>query len=166
MHMTAMTRVGAPLIVALVVSLGAPVEVRAQGFAVRGGPSLGPAQLYGGAQYSFAPVWESLRPTPSVEFGVANGAPFFAVNVDALLQSRPLGAGSEWTVLVGGGPAINRYRNAADRTRLGINVVGALNHASGWFGEFRTGLLDGADARVGVGYRLVARRQTPISRRP
>jgi hypothetical protein len=160
--MSARSRVGPALAVAvgaLVVSLGSPAAVQAQGFAVRGGPSLNPAQMYGGAQYAFPPVWETLRPTPSLDFGVANNAPFYAVNLDALLESRPIGAGSAWTVLVGGGPVFNHYRNSVDPTRLSIGAVAALNHASGWFAEVRVGAFDSAGARVGVGYRLGARRR-------
>jgi hypothetical protein len=163
-RMTAFSRVGATLAVAL---LGATQPVSAQGFALRGGASVEPIQLYGGMQYSFAPVWETLRPTPSVDFGVANGAPLIAVNIDALMHSRPLGPRSAWTVLVGGGPVINHYRLPSDsQNAVGIRAVGVLNHASGWFGEFRLGFFDGPNVRLGVGYRLASRGRSSPLRRP
>lgn len=155
--MTAFARVGATLAVGLWVLLGAAGHVAAQGFAVRGGTSVNPAQLYGGVQFSFAPVWETLRPTPSIDFGVGNGAPLFGVNMDALLHSRPLGPRSVWTIQVGGGPVINHYRlPLASRNEVGLRAVGVLNHVSGWFGEFRLGFFDGPSVRLGVGYRLPA----------
>jgi len=152
---TAIARLGVPLVFAL---LGAAGNVSAQGLAVRGGASVDPVQLYGGVEYSFPPVWESLRPTPSVDFGVGNGAPRFTVNIDALLHSRSLGRTSAWYLRVGGGPVVNRYhRSPENAMAVGLSAVGALSHNSGWFGEFRLGFLDGADARVSLGYRLAAR---------
>jgi hypothetical protein len=153
------------LALALVPAMAATAS--AQGFAVRSGIAVNPAQVYGGVQYSFAPVWETLRPTPSIDFGAGNGAPLMAVNIDALLHSRPLGARSAWTILVGGGPALNRYRLPLEsRTALGIGAVGALNHTSGWFGEFRLGFVDGADMRLGVGYRLAGGSRASRTARP
>ena len=163
-----LARVGATLGLAVAVLLAKAETVSAQGFAVRGGTSVNPAQLYGGVQYSFAPVWETLRPTPSVDFGVGNGAPRIAVNIDALLHSRPLGPRSAWTVLVGGGPVINHYQLPPpdSHNAVGIRAVGVLNHVSGWFGEFRLGFFDGPNVRLGVGYRLAARGQASKSQRP
>ena len=167
MRMTALARVGATFAVAVAALLGQAETVSAQGFAVRGGTSVSPAQLYGGVQYSFPPVWETLRPTPSVDFGVGNGAPLIAVNIDVLLHSRPLGPRSAWTVLVGGGPVINHYRLPSEsQNGVGIRAVGVLNHASGWFGEFRLGYFDGPNVRLGVGYRLAARGRSSRLRRP
>ena len=166
-RVAALARVGATFAVAVAALLGPAETVSAQGFAVRGGMSVNPAQIYGGVQYSFAPVWETLRPTPSVDFGAGNGAPRIGVNFDALLHSRPLGPRSAWTVLVGGGPVINHYRQPLNNhNAVGIRAVGALNHVSGWFGEFRLGFFDGPDVRVGVGYRLAARGRSSQLRRP
>jgi hypothetical protein len=139
----------------LIAWLGFSHGASAQGLAVRGGANVDPVQVYGGIQYSFFPVWESLRPTPSVDFGAGSGAPRVAVYLDALLHSRPLGRQAGWNLLVGGGPAVNRYyQPPGSTTALGLSAVGTLNHASGWFGEVRLGFFDGARARVSLGYRL------------
>lgn len=163
MHVTALARVCAPLAVAL---FGVAEPVLAQGYALRGGANVNPDQFYGGVQYSFPPVWENLRPTPSVDVGVGNGAKLIAVNLDVLLHSRALGRRSIWAAMLGGGPAINHYRFPfRTETAVGINVVAALSHTSGWFAELRGGFLESPDVRVGVGYRWTPARRSP-PRRP
>ena len=164
MHMTALARISATLAVALL-CLAEPVS--AQGFAVRGGANPNPIQLYGGVQYTFPPIWETLRPTPSVEAGLGHDAARLAVHLDALLQSRRLGRRSAWTVLLGGGPVINRYwRPLGSQTAVGINAVAALDHGSGWFGEFRLGFFDGPVFRVGLGHRLAGRTRSSGPQKP
>jgi hypothetical protein len=166
-RITALARIGVTIARVVVIVAGFAATASAQGFAVRGGMGVDPTQFYGGVQYSFAPIWETLRPTPSIDFGAGNGAPLMAVNIDALLHSRPLGPRSAWNVLVGGGPAFNRYRSPLlDRNGLGLSAVAALNHSTGWFGEFRLGFLDGADMRFNLGYRLASGSRATRTGRP
>lgn len=164
MHVTALARVSATLAVAMF-SVAEPVF--AQGYAIRGGANVNPDQLYGGVQYALSPIWENLRPTPSVDVGFGNDATLIAVNMDLLLHSRALGRRSVWTALLGGGPAINHYRLPFySQTSVGINAVAALSHTSGWFTEFRLGFLESPDVRFGVGYQWTARpRPSPPRRR-
>jgi len=163
MYVRALPRVCATLAVAL---FGLAEPVRAQGYALRGGANVNPDQFYGGVQYTLPPVWETLRPTPSVDVAFGSDAKLIAVNLDLLLHSRALGPRSEWTAIVGGGPAINHYRfPGSSQTSAGLNVVAALSHASGWFAEFRRGFLKSPDVRLGVGYRWASSRRSP-SRKP
>jgi hypothetical protein len=155
MHVTALARVNATLAAAL---FGAAIPAFAQGYAVRGGANVSPAQVYGGAQYALAPVWENLRPTPSVDVAFGHGTRLIALNMDLLLHSRALGRRSVWTALVGGGPSINHHRLPLNtQTGVGMNAVAALSHASGWFSEFRLGFLKSPDVRFGVGYQWASR---------
>src|SRR5687767_11502189 len=164
MHVTALARVSTTLAAAL---FGIAVPVFAQGYAIRGGANVNPGQVYGGAQYAMAPIWENLRPTPSVDVAFGNDATLVAMNMDLLLRSRGLGRRSVWTALVGGGPAINHYRLPLNtETVLGINAVAALSHASGWFSEFRLGFLESPGVRFGVGYQWTPRAGPSRPRRP
>src|SRR5438067_1576907 len=129
----------------------------AQGYALRGGASVNPDQVYGGVQYEIAPIVHNVWLTPSIDAGFGNQATLIDGNIDFLYR-RPVARRSPWTMHVGGGPALNYYRLPFySRTAAGIGAVAALSHASGWFTQLRLGFLENPDFRLGVGYRFTRR---------
>jgi hypothetical protein len=144
---------------AYAVALGVPVQVLAQdGFGVRAGVSADPDQFYFGGHWISEPLIERLRFQPNVEVGVGDDLTLVAFNFE-LAYWIPLER-SPWNLYVGGGPALNLYsfddddRPGDDDSELegGVNVLFGLAHRQGLSFEFKVGVADSPDIKVGVTY--------------
>jgi ribosomal protein L27 len=126
----------------------------AQGFAVLGGATVNPDQVYGGAQYE-SRLTDTVWLQPSADIGVGNDATLFSVNGDVTYR-RLLANRSPWQLAMGGGPSINIYRLPSyTTTTAGVGLLAGLQHASGLFTEFRVGLArDDPDFRLSLGYHF------------
>ena len=128
------------------------VSAHAQGFAVRGGASVNPDQVYGGGQYEIGPVTDRVWLQPNADLGIGNGATLVTANFDVVYR-KPLQRRSIWTAYAGGGPAINWYRlDAYSTTATGAGVVAGLRHANHIFVDCRFGFFDSPELRIGLGY--------------
>ena len=141
-----------------------PAVAGAQNLAVTGGANINPDQFYVGAKYDW-PLLERVWFEPSVDVGFGSDARLIAANLEATYR-RPLSRRGPWTVVAGGGPAVNHYRlSGFTETDLGVNLLAGLRHARGIFTEFRVGLGDSPEFRFGVGYTIRPGRRAATPRR-
>jgi hypothetical protein len=141
-----------------------PAVAVAQNLAVTGGANINPDQVYVGAKYDW-PLLDRVWLEPSVDLGFGNEAKLIAANFEATYR-RPLSRRGPWTLVAGGGPALNHYRlPGLTETELGFNLLGGLRHARGIFTEFRVGLGDSPEFRFGVGYTFHPGRRSAPPRR-
>ena len=132
----------------------------AQGAGVRAGVSGDPTQFYGGAHYESSDIADHLRFRPNFEVGVGDDVTLFAFNVEFIyripLQRRR--QPSEWTLYLGGGPALNLYHRSDDTDPGGgLNFLVGLQHVKGLFVEMKVGALDSPGFKVGAGYTFFRR---------
>jgi hypothetical protein len=144
------------IVLALVVIAGGATAVSAQGAGVRGGVSVDPDQGFLGAHFETGPLVEHLHFRPNLEVGFGDDVATTAVNLE-FVYKWPLPR-SPWNFYAGGGPAINLY-NFDDDTDAegGLNLLGGLEHDSGFFFEVKTGLWDSPDLKALVGYTFSVR---------
>jgi hypothetical protein len=141
-----------------------PAVASAQGIGLRGGANVNPDQYYVGAKYE-SPLMDRIWFEPSVDAGFGNDAKLIAANLEATYR-RPLSKRGPWTLVGGGGPALNHYRLPGyTQTQFGFNVVGGLRHAHGLFTEFKVGFADSPRFRFGVGYMIRPTRRGSPPRR-
>jgi hypothetical protein len=137
-----------------------PIPAVAQeGFGFRGGVTIDPEQGFAGMHY-LAAVADRLRLQPAAEVGFGSDLTLVTFRVD-FTQWFELGA-SQWSLYVGGGPAVNilRYDDALAQLRGGdsIDVDGGFDfalgfaHRDGVMLEIRVGSAGSPDLRFGVGY--------------
>src|SRR5918996_629346 len=107
-----------------------PALAGAQNLAVTGGGNINPDQVYFGVKYDW-PLMERVWFEPSLDMGFGNDAKLIAANFEATYR-RPLARRSPWTLVAGGGPALNHYRlPGTTQTELGVNLLAGLRHARG-----------------------------------
>jgi hypothetical protein len=141
-----------------------PAVASGQNLAVTGGANINPDQVYVGAKYDW-PLLDRVWFEPSVDVGFGNDAKLIAGNVEATYR-RPLSRRGPWTLVAGGGPALNHYRlPGVTETELGFNLLGGVRHARGIFTEFRVGLGDSPELRFGIGYTFRPARPAAPPRR-
>ncbi len=127
------------------------------GVGVRAGVSVNPDQFYFGGHLELGPVVEKLWFRPNLEIGLGNARTVVALNGEFAywfpLQRR------EWSVYVGGGPAVNiisfdqdRFANRDTDVEGGFNFLMGLSHERGFFTELKVGALDSPDLKFGIGY--------------
>lgn len=123
----------------------------AQGIGVRAGASADPDQFYFGGHFETGELAEHVHFRPNLELGVGNDVTTVAANLE-LVYKAPLRR-HPWSIYGGGGPAIIFYdfeRNS--ETEGGFNLLGGFEHRDGLFFEFKFGLIDSPDFKVGIGY--------------
>lgn len=124
----------------------------AQSAGVRAGVSAEPDQFFFGGHIETPPVADHLHFRPSAEVGVGHELTFVGFNFEFAYKfptSRP------WGLYAGGGPALNLiYTEAKDHAEGGLNLMVGVEHSQGFFAEFKVGMLDSPDVKLGVGYVL------------
>ncbi|HSC26576.1 MAG TPA: hypothetical protein VLD67_04840 [Vicinamibacterales bacterium] len=144
-------RLGLFLLAATAVLLGAfaaPAAAQAPG--VRAGASIDPDQFYFGGHYETAPLVDRLRFRPNVEVGLGDDVTVIALNFEFTyaFPSR-----NQWSLYVGGGPALNIIDRDDDTDpEGGFNILLGVEHRRGLFFEFKVGTIDSPDIKFGVGY--------------
>ncbi len=137
------------LSVLLVPALARPAS--AQSLGVRAGISSSPDQFYVGVHDELGPVATRLWFRPNLELGVGDGVTTTAVNFEFVYKFDAVS--HEWRPYAGGGPALNLYRAGGDTSaRSGFNVLLGIQHAGGFFTEFKAGFADSPEVKFGVGY--------------
>lgn len=118
---------------------------------MRAGISGQPDQFYAGIHDELGPVADRLWFRPNLEVGVGDHVTTTAVNFE-FAYKVDIGR-REWQPYVGGGPALNLYRSHGDTdAESGFNVLLGVQHARGFFAEFKAGFADSPDVKFGVGY--------------
>jgi hypothetical protein len=144
------------IVVALVSLAAFAAPVRAQGFGVRAGASSDPDQFYAGAHFETRELIPHLRFRPNVEVGVGDDVTLVAVNFEFAYRLPPAAlprSMSMWHLYVGGGPALNIFRNSNDTDpEGGFSGLVGLAHAKGLFVEAKFGALESPSFKFGVGY--------------
>lgn len=117
---------------------------------IRAGLSVDPDQFYFGGHVETPPLVDRLRFKPNVEIGVGNDVTVVALNLEFAygFPSR-----RNWNVYAGGGPAliiVDTHSNTGSGG--GFNMLLGVSHRSGLFAEFKVGVVDSPDFKVGVGY--------------
>jgi hypothetical protein len=141
-------------IVVLVAALAAaaqPAQAQ-QGAGIRGGVSADPDQFYLGAHYVTGPIVDRLRFQPNFEIGFGDDLTLVAANFEFGYWTR---LNRDWQIYFGGGPALNVYdwdhREDSD-AEPGFNMLVGFRERKGLFFEFKIGVLDSPDVKLGVGY--------------
>jgi hypothetical protein len=130
----------------------APPALAQQGAGIRGGVSADPDQFYVGAHYVTAPIVDRLRFQPNLEIGFGDDLTLVALNFEFAYWTR---LNRDWQLYAGGGPAVNIYdfeRRDDSDAEPGINLVVGFQQRKGLFFEFKVGVLDSPDIKLGVGY--------------
>ena len=126
-------------------------RVNAQGVGLRAGVSAHPDQFYGGVHYETNELVDRLRFRPNIEIGAGDNVTLVALNLEFAYRV-PLPR-TEWSMYVGGGPALNIYRSKNDTNpEGGFNLLVGLAHRRGLFTELKVGALDSPDIKFAVGY--------------
>jgi len=154
--MTAVPRVVASAVVVwLCVAVVGPATAQER-IGVRAGISGDPDQFYFGGHLETAPLLERLVFRPNAEVGVGNDLVLLAFNLE-FAYKMPLD--NPWTAYLGGGPALNilsfgdAFRGRDDtEAEGGFNVLLGVEHAGGLFTEFKVGVSNSPDLKLGVGY--------------
>jgi hypothetical protein len=132
---------------------GAPGPAEAQqGLGVRAGVGADPDQFYVGGHYVTAPLVDRLRFQPNVEVGIGDDLTLVAFNVEFGYWTR---LNRDWQIYAGGGPALNLYdSDRFDETEAepGFNLLVGFQQRKGLFFEFKVGLIDSPEIKLGVGY--------------
>jgi len=130
----------------------------AQGrFGLRAGASGGPGQFVFGAHVDTPELLEHLTFRPNIEIGVGDNRTLVGLNVEfAYWIPVP---DTAWRVYFPVGPAANiisfgdgHARDGDTRVEGGFNLGVGVQHAKGFFTEFKIGLIDSPDVRFSVGY--------------
>lgn len=136
-----------------VVAIGALDPALAQqGLGLRAGVSADPDQFYVGGHYVTAPLVDRLRFQPNVEVGIGDDLTLVAFNVEFGFWTR---LNRDWQVYAGGGPALNLYdsdRYDEADTEPGFILLVGFQQRRGLFFEFKVGLIDSPEIKLGVGY--------------
>ena len=122
-----------------------------QGAGVRAGVSADPDQFYVGAHYVTGPIVDRLRFQPNLEIGFGDDLTLVAFNIEFGYWTR---LNRDWQVYAGGGPALNLYGSdhRDDDAEPGFNVLVGFQQRKGLFFEFKIGVLDSPEIKLGVGY--------------
>lgn len=140
---------GVSAVAVLLVGL-CPTGALAQGIGVGAGVSGDPNQFYVGTYFETDEIVDRLRFRPNVELGVGSDQTLVALNVEFIYR-MPLDR--QWSVHLGGGPALNLYRFRGDtRQEGGFNILAGLAHRGGLFTELKVGALNSPSVKFGVGY--------------
>jgi len=122
---------------------------------VRFGVSASPDQFYFGGHYDTGYLIEHFSFRPNLEVGFGDNRTTVAANFEFAywipVSNKP------YTLYVGGGPALNIYRNnlstgSTTDAKPGFNLLAGAVHKSGLFAELKLGLIDSPAVRLGVGY--------------
>jgi hypothetical protein len=126
------------------------IPAAAQEVGVRAGVSVDPNQFYFGGHAETAPLIENLHFRPNLEVGVGNDTTLVAFNIEFAYHFP---SQHQWHVYAGGGPALN-FIHAGGETASegGLNLLVGVQHARGLFAEFKVGMLDSPNVKLGVGY--------------
>jgi len=117
---------------------------------IRAGLSVDPDQFYFGGHVETPPLIEELRFKPNVEIGVGNDATVVALNVEF---AYVFPSQRDWNMYAGAGPALIIVDTARDTSSGGgFNMLVGASHSSGLFVEFKVGVVDSPDVKIGVGY--------------
>jgi len=142
---------------ALALLVASPALAQHRGPGLRAGASADPDQFYIGAHWISTPLVEQFRFQPNLEVGIGSDLTLVAVNLE-FAYWVPL-PNRDWNVYIGGGPALNTYMFDEDRfgdrdTELegGVNLLVGLAHDQGLLFEFKVGLIDSPEVKVGVGF--------------
>jgi hypothetical protein len=146
------------MIASLAVLCVTAVASAQDGPGIRAGISADPDQFYFGGHWVSEPLTDNLRFQPNVELGLGDDLTLATFNFE-LAYWIPLDR-QPWSLYFGGGPALNVYnfetegRRGADDTEVegGVNVLFGLAHRRGLLFEFKAGLADSPDIKVGIGY--------------
>lgn len=146
------------LVPALLATIIAVAPVHAQdGVGVRAGVSTDPDQFYLGGHWISAPIVEGLRFQPNAELGFGDDLTLLALNLE-FTYWIPLPE-DRWQLYVGGGPAINVFNVDDDFGREddsdiepGVNLLAGLQFRERVGFEFKFGINDSPDFKVGVTY--------------
>lgn len=128
------------------------------GAGIRGGVSVDPDQFYFGGHVALGPLVDRLWFRPNLEIGIGDNRTTVGLNGE-FTYWFPAFSRSQWSLYVGGGPALNLIRFDEDRfgrrdtaAEGGFNILLGLGHRSGLFTEFKVGALHSPDIKIGVGY--------------
>ena len=122
----------------------------AQSLGIRAGVSGDPDQFYFGGHVETAPLIDQLRFRPNVEIGLGNDVTVVAVNLEFAYMFP---SQRSWRLYAGAGPALNIIDTEREtNTEGGFNLLIGAAHRDGLFAEFKVGLLDSPDVKLGVGY--------------
>jgi hypothetical protein len=119
---------------------------------VRAGASGDPDQFYFGGHVETGALVDRVHFRPNVELGVGDDATLIAFNFD-LVYKFP--SRNVWNVYGFGGPALN-VASAHDDTDAGggFNIGLGIETRKGLFGEFKVGMIDSPDFKIGIGWRF------------
>lgn len=144
-------------ILALALTAAAPASAQ-EGFGVRAGLSTDPDQFYVGGHWISEPIVEALRFQPNAELGFGDHATLLALNFE-FTYWFPLPQDT-WRLYVGAGPALNIFSlddevaPADDDTDIepGVNLLAGLQLRERVGFEFKFGINDSPDFKVGITY--------------
>jgi hypothetical protein len=117
---------------------------------IRAGLSVDPDQFYFGGHVETRPLIDQLRFKPNVEIGIGNDLTLVAMNVEFayVFPSR-----RDWNMYAGAGPALVIVDTNSDTdSGGGFNLLVGASHDSGLFVEFKVGMVDSPNVKIGVGY--------------
>lgn len=147
--MTRLIRVVSVVVMTCAVAVPAAGQQKA---GVRAGVSGDPDQFYFGGHFETEPLVDRLRFRPNIEIGVGNDLTTVAFNFEFVYVFP---SKQTWNLYAGGGPALNVYDgNRFTSTDGGFNLLVGAAHEGGLFGEFKIGLVDSPDFKIGVGYSV------------
>jgi hypothetical protein len=138
--------------VAAITLVVVPSPAFSQGPGIRGGVSVDPDQFYLGGHYETSALVNRLHFKPNLEAGFGDDLTLLAFNFEFVYKFP---ANNDWTLYVGGGPAVNLYsfdeRDDSD-TEAGFNVLFGAETRRGLFFELKVGAIDSPDVKFGVGW--------------
>jgi hypothetical protein len=138
-------------VISVLIGLLLASPAAAQGVGVRAGASGDPDQFYAGVHVEAGPAVDRLWFRPNLELGIGDDITTTALNFEFAykLDVRR----SAWHPYLGGGPALNLYRfHGNTDAQGGFNILLGLQHARGFFTEFKVGFADSPSVKFGVGY--------------
>jgi len=143
-------------------ALEAQTQVQA-GPGVRAGVSVDPDQFYFGGHFAAGPLVDRLWFRPNLEIGIGDNRTIVAFNGEFAYWFPPFQR-SQWSLYVGGGPALNlihfdedQFGDRGTDAEGGFNILIGVGHNEGLFAEVKVGALRSPDIKIGVGYSFPTR---------
>jgi hypothetical protein len=138
--------------VVLLMLSAAPLMAQPLSKGIRAGASADPDQFYFGGHVETGPLVDRIHFRPNLEAGFGDDATLVAFNFDLAYKFPSRKA---WDVYGFGGPALN-IGNAHDNTDVGggFNLGLGIEARTGLFCEFKIGMIDSPDFKIGIGWRF------------
>jgi hypothetical protein len=149
--MKQLARIACIVVLAAGCGLFSPAPASAQTSAgIRAGLSVDPDQFYFGGHVETRPLIDQLRFKPNVEIGIGNDLTLVAMNIEF---AYVFPSQRDWNMYAGAGPAlVIADTNSDTDSGGGFNLFVGASHDSGLFVEFKVGMVDSPNVKIGVGY--------------